>query len=141
MDLIRRDTDYALRLAAVLACQADNKPMSAKQLSQRAAVPYPITCKLLQKLSAVKIVKSARGAQGGFGLARPASQITFGQVVAAIQGKPMIIRCLMGDFQCPQKGRCPYNPKLAQLQQRVDQFLEQSTLAEFLTAERNENNG
>lgn len=141
MDLIRRDTDYALRLAALLACQTTGKPMSAKQLSQRAAVPYPITCKLLQKLSAAKIVKSAMGAQGGFMLAQPASQITFGQVVAAIQGKPMIIRCLLGGFQCPHKGRCPLHPKLALLQQQVDQFLEQSTLAEFLTAERNNNNG
>lgn len=136
MDLIRRDTDYAFRLAARLAVQSSAGPISAKQLSQKADVPYPITCKLLQKLAAAGIVNSIMGAKGGFVLSRPAEHITFGQVIEAVQGKPTVIRCLLGGFQCPHKGRCPVNPKLADLQKNIDDFFGQTTLSEFVKAER-----
>jgi len=51
MDIIRRNTDYALRLMALLAGFSQKKEsVSARSLSEIAAVPYPLTCKLLQQL-------------------------------------------------------------------------------------------
>ncbi len=142
MDVIRRDTDYALRLAAGLARRtADQQPISARILSQQTHVSYALTCKLLQKLAAAGIVSSTMGAKGGFVLAKKPESITFGQVISAIQGQVSVIRCLMGDFKCPLKCACPVNPKLKQMQQQIDGFLNDTTLAEFINAERQSKNG
>jgi len=142
MDVIRRDTDYAFRLAATLARRGtDGLPMSARSLSQQTHVSYALTCKLLQKLAAAGIVSSTMGPKGGFVLAKRPEAITFGQVIEAIQGQVSVIRCLMGDFKCPLKCACPVNPKLKQMQQQIDGFLNEATLAEFIQTERQNKNG
>jgi Rrf2 family iron-sulfur cluster assembly transcriptional regulator len=77
VDLIRRNTDYALRLAIALATQYnDGKILSARALSQANHVPYTLACKLLQKYQQAGIVKSVMGQRGGFSLARRPSEIT-----------------------------------------------------------------
>lgn len=137
MDVIRRDTDYALRLAATLAKQsADDAPLSARTLSQQTHVSYALTCKLLQKLAAAGLVSSSMGPKGGFVLAKKPEAIHFGEVIEAVQGPVSVIRCLMGDFKCPLKNGCPVNPKLEQMQQQIDGFLNDVTLAEFVKSER-----
>lgn len=133
MDLIRRDTDYALRLAAELAKAYDSqKPLSARVLAKNNHVSYALACKLLQKLAAAGLVESTMGPRGGFVLAQQPQAITFGQIIEAIQGPVSVIRCLIGDFKCPMKAHCPVNPKLYQMQQQINSFLNDVTLAEFV---------
>ena len=142
MDLIRRDTDYALRLAAHLAkAFAAGKPVSARVLARETHVSYPLACKLLQKLAAAELVDSIMGPKGGFVLARRPETITFRQLIEAVQGPVSVIRCLIGGFNCPMKGVCPVSPKLGQMQQQIDGFLNEATLAEFIAAERTQKNG
>ena len=132
MDMIRRDTDYALRMASHLAkAYPTGKPLSARVLARDNAVSYAIACKLLQKLSAADVVVSTMGPQGGFVLSRRPEAITFGQVIEAIQGPVNVIRCLAGDFRCPLKGGCPVHQKLGDMQHVIDGFLADVTLAEF----------
>ena len=134
MDVIRRDTDYALRLAARLAKQSASggRPLSARMLAQANHVSYAHACKLLQRLAAAGLVSSMMGPKGGFVLARPPESITFRQVVEAVQGPISVIRCLMGDFECPMKDACPVGPKLGQMQEQINGFLNDVTLAEFV---------
>ena len=142
MDLIRRDTDYALRLAAQLAQGfAAGVPVTARVLAKANHVSYPLTCKLLQKLAAAELVESTMGPKGGFVLARRPDSITFGQVIEAIQGPVSVIRCLMGDFKCPMKDACPVRPKLNTMQQGINGFLSDVTLAEFVKTKGVANNG
>ncbi|MBP8604428.1 MAG: Rrf2 family transcriptional regulator [Phycisphaerae bacterium] len=140
MDIIRRNTDYALRIAAALAGAFENQTsLSARQLSSQCSVPYAIACKILQKLVKAKVAESIMGAKGGFRLAGPPQQIRFGQVVEAIQGRVCVNRCLLGSFRCPLNKHCPAHPKLAVLQSQIDVFLNELTLKEFVHREnRNE---
>ena len=141
MDVIRRDTDYALRLAAQLA-QRYNKtePISARGLADDTYVSYAIACKVLQKLAAAGLVKSVMGPKGGFLLAQPPDAITFAQVIEAVQGPISVIRCLVGDFDCPMKQTCPVGPKLKTMQHEINDYLNTITLAEFLKSKGLENN-
>ena len=70
MDVIRRNTDYALRLVVGLVENYGKAPVSARQLAKNQDVSYELACKLLQKLSSAKLVKSSMGAAGGFELAK-----------------------------------------------------------------------
>ena len=136
MDLIRRDTDYAFRLAAKLAgVYADEKALSAKLLAKEAQVPYPLTCKILQKLANAGIVQSIMGPKGGFRLAKKPENVGFDQLIMAIQGPLTVNRCLMGGFACPLKGQCPAHPKMAELQTQIEGYLKALTLQEFISKE------
>lgn len=139
MELIRRDTDYALRLMARLAKEhASGKSLSARTLSQDHKVSYPLTCKLLQKLAQAKVVESIMGPKGGFRLARDPAAIGLAEIVEVIQGPISVNKCVLGKFECPMQCDCGLHPKMLALQKQIHQFLYDLNLQEFLQKE-NEN--
>ena len=136
MDLIRRDTDYAFRLAARLAAgYADQKAVSAKLLAKETQVSYTLTCKILQKLAHAGIAESIMGPKGGWRLAKKPEKVQFSQLIEAIQGPVTVNRCLMGGFKCPLKSKCPAHPKMAELQKQIEGYLKELTLKEFISKE------
>ena len=86
MDIIRRNTDYALRAAVDLAGRFGGEPVSTKEIADRQEIPYQLACKLMQRLHNAGIVKSEMGPSGGFMLSKNPSKITVRQVVETIQG-------------------------------------------------------
>lgn len=136
MDLIRRDTDYAFRLAAELAgAYGQDTALSARVLAKDTLVSYALTCKILQKMAHAGLVKSVMGPKGGFRLAKKPEQINFGQLIEAIQGPVSVNRCLLGGFKCPLKRQCPAHPQLGELQKQIDTFLDKLNLQEFVGKE------
>ena len=132
MELIRRDTDYAFRLAAQLAAVYDkDRPLSARVLAEDNHVSYTLACKILQKMTRAGIVESVMGPKGGFRLSRNPEQIQFGHLVTAIQGPVVVNKCLLGGFKCPQK-KCPARPKMAALQNQINTYFSELTLGEFV---------
>ena len=47
-----------------------------------------------------------RGAQGGYRLARPAAEITSGEILRAVEGELTAIPCLASAVDCPHRGQC-----------------------------------
>ena len=138
MELIRRDTDYALRLAARLAKEhASGKALSARTLAKDHSVSYPLACKLLQKLAQAGIVESIMGPKGGFRLARDPAVIGVAQIVEVIQGPISVNKCVLGKFACPMQCDCGLHPKMLALQNQIHQFLYDLNLKEFLNKENN----
>jgi Rrf2 family protein len=133
MELIRRDTDYAFRLAAQLVNAYDgDTALSARVLAEDNNVSYTLACKILQKMTHAGIVESVMGPKGGFRLAKNPKKIHFGQLIEAVQGPVSVNKCLLGGFKCPLKKKCPAHPKMADLQNQIDEFLNELTLDEFL---------
>jgi Rrf2 family protein len=139
MELIRRDTDYAFRLAAQLAgAYGKDEALSARVLAKENSVSYTLACKILQKLTHAGIVESVMGPKGGFRLAKQPEKIPFSQLIAAIQGPVSVNKCLMGGFKCPMKGKCPAKPKMAELQNKITEYLNELTLKEFIEKDTND---
>ena len=136
MDLIRRDTDYAFRFAAQLAgAYGEGCLLSARVLAKDNGVSYALACKILQKLAAADIIKSTMGPKGGFRLSKNPEAIEFKQVVEAVQGPVSVNKCLVGDYLCPLKGKCPAHSKMAILQSQINSYLKELTLQEFISGE------
>ena len=137
MDVLRRNTDYGLRMMAALAEHFDNgQLMSAKQLSSDGHFSYQLGCKLLQKLGKVELVKSGMGPKGGFALSREPSKITLMQIIKALQGEIRLNRCLPGGAGCEFGSECEINTKLSCLQLYINGFLDGITLAEIAGAKK-----
>lgn len=79
-------TEWALHTAAVLAQLPADSTISGAQLAEHFGVPNPYLSKQLAKLVRGGILTGSTGPRGGFRLARPASQITLLDVVAAVDG-------------------------------------------------------
>jgi Rrf2 family protein len=127
MDIIRRNTDYALRAAVELAGRFDREPVSTKELAVRQQIPYQLACKLLQRLHNAGIVKSSMGPAGGFMLCKNPSRITVRQVVETIQGPVRLNNCKL----CRLSRQCSISPELTRLQGKINEFLDGLTLGQL----------
>ena len=132
MDILRRNTDYTLRLLTHLAGNGQDEVLSTRTLAKQEGVSYQLACKLMQKLQRGGIVKSAMGPKGGFALNRPAEEITLREIIALIQGPVHVNRCLLGDYKCPLETKCTMRGTLNDLQNQMDDFLGKTTLSELI---------
>jgi FeS assembly SUF system regulator len=102
-------TDYAIVLLAHLARSGGT--LTAQELSERSRIPAPTVSKLFKELSHAGLVLSQRGRHGGYGLARPAEQISVAQIVEAIEGPIAITDCSgPGKGPCQIQDICPARP-------------------------------
>jgi Rrf2 family protein len=131
MDILRRNTDYALRLMIDLAGRRNDAAVSTRVLATGQEVSYQLACKLMQQLHDARLVESCMGPKGGFRLGRPAGQISLRDVIEVVQGPLRINRCLMSDAACPRQKKCPVRKKIGTLQGRMDEYLGSVTLAEL----------
>jgi Rrf2 family transcriptional regulator, iron-sulfur cluster assembly transcription factor len=75
---------YSVKALLDLTLHAPHQPISVATIAQRQGLPPPYLEKLLIDLRRADIVESVRGPQGGYRLAKPASQIFLGQILAAV---------------------------------------------------------
>ena len=132
MEVLRRDTDYALRLITTLAQHFEaGTVVSARRLARDCKFSYELGRKLLQRLQHAQLVRARRGAQGGFVLSREPSEITLMQVINALQGGLFLNKCLLAESSCEFQSNCPISSKLSPLQQQMHQYLSAVTIEEI----------
>jgi len=132
MDIIRRNTDYALRAILNVARNGGSKPVPTSVIAKEEDVSYQLTCKLMQKLQKAKLVKSTMGPRGGFQLRKQASAISLLEIIEAIQGRITVNQCLSGRDTCSRQRKCSVTTTLAGLQEQMNEYLGDVTLADFL---------
>ena len=132
MDILRRNTDFALRAMVNLAMQWRQEPVSARKVAREEDIPYRLACKLPQELRSAGLVGSYRGPKGGFRLSREPSKISLLEVVRAIQGPVRVNRCLVGVGGCPLRPKCAVSETLIELENYIDSYLRGITLDRLL---------
>ncbi|MBG0830051.1 Rrf2 family transcriptional regulator [Planomonospora sp. ID67723] len=80
-------TQYALRAAVALAAAAD-KPMHAEEIAADQDIPRRFCDNILLQLRRAGLIRSQRGPEGGYWLARPAAEITLADIVEVTEGVP-----------------------------------------------------
>src|SRR6188508_919094 len=78
--------DYAVRAATELAATTSDRPMKAERISDAQRIPIKFLEAILLELKHANVVKSTRGADGGYSLARPAAEISVADVIRAVDG-------------------------------------------------------
>ena len=91
------------------------------------------------KLRRASIVKSTRGAHGGYRLARPADQITVRDVISASEHSTFDVHCVthpVEEARCSVSHDCSIRPVWMLLQRKVDEVLDSVRLSDLLMQER-----
>ncbi|MGI8705277.1 MAG: SUF system Fe-S cluster assembly regulator [Sphingomicrobium sp.] len=104
--------DYAVVLMTAAARRPAGERLSATELSADTGVPLPTTQKLMGQLAACGLLHSARGASGGFSLARPAAEISLADVVEAVEGPIAMTICSEGRTDCALDAHCRIKPHM-----------------------------
>jgi Rrf2 family protein len=89
---ISAKVDYAVRAAVELAAATGERPVKAERIATAQGIPLNFLENILGELRHAGIVRSQRGADGGFRLARPAEQVTVADVIRAVEGPLASVR-------------------------------------------------
>jgi Rrf2 family protein len=89
---ISAKADYAVRAVVELAAAPDEKPIKAERVATAQQIPLNFLENIFGELRHAGIVRSHRGAEGGFRLAKPASEITIADVIRAVEGPLASVR-------------------------------------------------
>src|SRR5215207_5467840 len=106
--------DYAVVMMTAAARRDAGARLSATELSGETGVPLPTAQKLMGKLAAAGLLSSARGASGGFALARPAGEISLADIVEAVEGPIAMTVCSgqEGPSDCALDAHCRVKPHM-----------------------------
>lgn len=89
---ISAKVDYAVRAAVELAAAPDEKPVKAERIANAQEIPLNFLENILGELRHAGIVRSHRGAEGGFRLARPSNELTVADIIRAVEGPLASVR-------------------------------------------------
>lgn len=110
---ISRKIEYGARAMVFLASLPEGMTTSFREIARKMDIPQEFLAKILKILGKAKLVKSTRGARGGYSLARSASQISFLDVIEAVEGPVGVNLCTETDHAehnaCTFSGACTMN--------------------------------
>ena len=83
---LTRASSYALHAVAFMAAQKHDKPVASHNIAAARNIPERFLLKVLKPLVSARVLHSIKGPNGGYRLARPASEITMLEIVEAVDG-------------------------------------------------------
>ena len=122
--------DYAVVMMAAAARHPAGARLSAGLLAEETGVPLATAQKLMGRLAASGLLSSARGAGGGFRLAREAGGISLAEIIEAVEGPIAMTNCVDGKKNdCVLEGNCRVKPHLSAVNGAVRGALQGVSLA------------
>lgn len=134
---ISKLSDYAILLLLHLARAPGESVLASRELAERTGMPAATASKLLKALTKGGLVVSQRGVQGGYRLSRPATEISVGEALRAIEGPVALTECQdVGGEGCARAETCELRPSWTSVNAVVRSTLERMTLAELFEAKK-----
>ena len=130
--------EYGLICSLHLARRVDEGPVTGRDIASQERLPADYVEQILLRLRRAGIVKSTRGARGGYALARGPHEISVREVIAASELATFDLHCVshpVGEERCAESQNCSIRPVWQLLQRRIDDVLEGVHLSDLLMTE------
>jgi len=125
-------TDYGIVLMVEMADRPTHL-YKAAELSEQLQLPQPTVSKLLQRLSLGGFLESTRGVNGGYRLAKAASEITVAGIIRSLEGQGGLTECVEQPGACSQEDTCAIRGKWPAINAAIWHALTGITLADMAT--------
>lgn len=130
---------YAARAMLDLALHATDGPVLIKDISDREDISKSYLKQLLVPLRVAGLVRTTRGANGGFILARPPSEIRLIDIIQSVEGSSAPVECVDDESICQRSKLCVTREIWTEIKNAVDNVLESTTLEDLVNRyKRNE---
>ena len=125
---------YAVMAMADLALFKDNGPTSLSDISLRQNISLPYLEQIFIKLKNKNLVKSTRGAKGGYVLEKPANDIKISNIISAVDEEVKMLNCKKESKKgCNNKTtKCITHNLWDQLDQHINNFFEKVKLQDLV---------
>ncbi len=128
--------EYAIVSMLYMARQDPKKACLVQEIAEAENIPMDYLAKVLQRLVKHGLVRSRRGASGGFKLARDPATVTLAEVVEKIEGPIFFNYCLACKGACPKDETCPVYPVWREAQEQMLAVLGKHTIGELARGSR-----
>lgn len=135
--LLSKSCMYGLRASVLLASKPENEFITIRELSDELDISFFFLTKVLQQMTKAELLESYKGPNGGVKLAKPASTISFMDVVIAIDGGTSLNECALGLPGCGVLRPCPMHEQWSKLKESMINMMEDATLAQLSLRQRN----
>ena len=136
---LTKKADYGLMALKYLAehaageiPQAGNGAQSAKDIAEAYHIPPQLLAKILQTLARCGLLVSHAGTNGGYALARPATEITTFEVIRAIDGPLFITSCITIHGTCDLDSHCTIKEPLRKVNDSIKDLLSGIRIADLI---------
>ncbi len=123
---------YALRLMLDLALNSGGAAIPLRDVAQRQGISDKYLEQIVTQLSRSGLVRSVRGAGGGYLLTRPPEQYTVGEILRALEGNLAPVSCVDGSSCCDRADRCVTVEVWRDIQAAVSGVVDNLTLADLV---------
>lgn len=133
--MISQKTRYALRSLLFLVEEGRGAPVRLARIAETQQVPRKFLETIMLGLKSAGLVTSIRGPAGGYLLAKPAADISFGDVIRIMDGPIALVPCASVHFyancgDCHDERTCAIRKVLAAVRESSSGILERTSLAE-----------
>jgi len=127
---------YSLRTMLDLALHFGEGPVLVKDISKRQMISRGYLEQLFIPLRSAGLVKSTRGASGGFTLARPPSEISLTEIMQVTEGSTAPVPCVDEPGLCTQSNKCTTREVWVEMKRACDSLLDSITLQDLVDRHR-----
>ena len=116
-----------------LALNNNGECIKVKEIAARQGISEKYLEQIIAVLNKAGYVKSVRGAQGGYRIAKDPADYTVGMILRLTEGSLAPVACLeCGAKACPRAASCPTLPVWSELDKRISGYLDSVTLADLV---------
>jgi len=130
--------EYGVICALHLARRVAEGPITGREIAEVEQLPGDYVEQILLRLRRAGLIRSTRGARGGYTLARDPGSISIRDVIAASETTTFDLHCVshpVGEERCSSSHNCSIRPVWMLLQRKIDDVLEGVRLADLLAEE------
>ena len=138
---LTRKTEYAVVAMVDLAGRGSAR-VSAREIAERTHVPLPMLTNVLHQLLRHGLVTSKLGSKGGYRLAKTPEEVTFRDMIDAIEGPFKLTACCPANGesqdrggQCYRADRCTISTSMRRVHDGLQGMLDRVTLAQVVSGE------
>ena len=123
---------YALRIMIDLAQHDSDVPVSVREIALRQDISGKYMEQIIGVLTKCGLLRSVRGAQGGYHLSRPAREITIGMILRATEGDLAPAECVRSDVPCGRTSECSTRLVFEKVYSAINDVIDNVTLDELI---------
>ena len=123
---------YGVRLMAALACAYGDKPVFLKNIAFIEEISEKYLSLIVISLRTAGLVKSRRGARGGYSLTKHPEEISLRNIIEALEGELVLVECIKNNSFCHRSSTCPTRNIWSALGDKISDTLNNITLAQLI---------